>query len=477
MRHTTFLAVVLAMALGSMRPAKADPFEMEAQFIKVHETARQSVVMVTTKHSRGSWGVDQMAMTPDSRRGAPFIPGFVSATYSGVVYDASGRILTVASAVENADEVEVTTWDGRRQKAELVGADDRTGVGVLKVSDPALKPLPFADASELKVGSCILVIGNPFGLRGSMSCGIVSGLQRRIQGNDGALKGMIQITAPINPGDAGGAVLDLRGRLVGLVHSTYGRAPSLESLMYMAGEGRQMIGGGAPESPMSAEGINFVTPIAEARSAADEIIKTGAVTRGWVAMRIEGLADGVRVAAVLPDGPADKAGIQPNDRVVAVNDRPVKDVDDVVDLISHSVIGSQVQIKLLRDDREVSVGVTVAKQPQTDEAYRSLLREVSPLLGQGGRLGVLVQDLPPDMAEYLKAPATGALVVTVAAGSPAERSGIHGHDVIVSLDGQAIGSAADLRRAVSRSKPDRTVRLELYRDGAKTSVDVRLSQP
>jgi serine protease Do len=463
--------------MGLMPRAKADPFELEAQFIKVHEGARQSVVMITTKHSKGSRGVNRMAVPPDADRGgAPYVPGFVSATYSGVVYDASGRILTVASAVQNADEVEVTTWDGRRQKADLLGADDRTGIGVLKVSDPALKPLPVLDSSELKVGSVVLVIGNSFGLRGSMSYGMVSGLNRRIQGNDGALKGIIQITAPINPGDAGGAVLDLRGRLVGLVHSTFGRAPSLESLMYMTGEGRQMIGWGAPESPMSAEGINFAMPIGEVKPMADEIIKSGAVTRGWVGMRIEGVAGGVRVSDVLPESPAEKAGIQAGDRLVAVNGQAVKDVDDVVDLISHSAIGSPLQIGVDRGGRNLTLSVAVAQQPRTEEAYESLLKDMSPLMGHGGRLGVLVQDLTPEMAEYLKAPAAGALVVSVAARSPAERSGFRSHDVVVSVDGRTVQSAGELRRAMATCKADSPVRVELYRDGAKMSIDVRLGQ-
>jgi S1-C subfamily serine protease len=486
MRYGMIVVMILVIALLGLLSwggvACADPASIEEQLIKVYETARPSVVMVTTKHSRGPGANGASLPLGEEGSAVPFIPGYVTATYSGVVYDASGHIITVASAVQNAQEIEVMTWDGRRVKAEAVGADDRTGLGVIKVPDATLKPLPTAEAPEIKVGMFVVVIGNPFGLRGSMSYGIVSGLGRKIEGNDGLLRNMMQITAPINPGDAGGAVMDLRGRLVGIVYSTFGRAPSIESLRSLLSEDRQWIGLAAPESPMSAEGINFAEPITEVKPIADELIKSGTVTRGWLGLRVEDLSniaetagpkEGVRVAAVFPETPAEKAGVQVDDQVLAVNGKPVKNVDPLLDTIGHSAIGSVLQLTLLRDGRELSLGVEVAKQPQTEEAYRSLLREVSPLWRPGVQLGVLVQDLPPDLAEHLKVP-QGALVVSVLRGSAAERSGILSRDVITALDGAPVTGAGELRRAVSKRKSGDTLEVELYRDGVKKSVNVKL---
>jgi S1-C subfamily serine protease len=314
-----------------------------------------------------------------------------------------------------------------------------------------------------------------------LSYGIVSGLARRIEGSDGSLRNMVQITAPINPGDAGGAVLDLRGRLVGLVHSTYGRAPSIESLRSMLAEGRQWIGWGIPESQMSAEGINFAMPMNDVKPIADELIKAGAVTRGWIGIRVGNAYDeahavkGALVVDVVPDAPAARAGIQADDIIMAVNGEAVKDVDKLVDLIARTEAGKNLQVTVSRDGRELTVPVTVAKQPPTQEAYRSLLKEVSPLLGHGTHLGVLVQDLTPEMTDYLKAPA-GALVVNVLHGSAAARSGIRSQDVITAMDGAPINSAVDLRKAVSRHKSGDKIMLEVYRDGARTSVEIALTQ-
>jgi S1-C subfamily serine protease len=160
---------------------------------------------------------------------------------------------------------------------------------------------------------------------------------------------------------------------------------------------------------------------------------------------------------------------------MAVNGEAVKDVDKLVDLIARTEAGKNLQVTVSRDGRELTVPVTVAKQPPTQEAYRSLLKEVSPLLGHGTHLGVLVQDLTPEMTDYLKAPA-GALVVNVLHGSAAARSGIRSQDVITAMDGAPINSAVDLRKAVSRHKSGDKIMLEVYRDGARTSVEIALTQ-
>ena len=473
MRYGMILALMICGLLSWASPVRADGITIEEQLIKVYEAARPSVVMITAKHSRGP--IASGAGMPFGEEGArpPAAPGYVTATYSGVVYDAAGHILTVASAVENVNEIEVVTCDGTRLKAEPVGADDRTGLGVIKVTGTALKPLTMSDVPEAKVGMFVVVIGNPFGLRGSMSYGIVSGLRRKIEGNAGPIQNMMQITAPINPGDAGGAVMDLRGRLVGVVYSTFGRAPSIESLRSLLAEGREWVGLAAPESPMSAEGINFAEPVNEVKPVADELIKSGTVTRGWLGLSVEDQAGGVCVSAVFPGTPAAKAGVQEDDLVAAVNGKPVKDVDQLLDVVSHAPIGSVLQLTLKRDGQQVSVGVAVAQEPKTDEAYRSLLREVSPLWRHGVQLGVLVQDLPPEMAEELKVPG-GAMVVSVLPGSAAERGGIRARDVITALGGQAVHGAGDLRRAVAKSKSGATMAVELYRDGERESVNVEL---
>ncbi len=466
--------------------SSAGPAEIESQFVKVYESARPSVVMITTRYRQempGTEGLRDLAEKGPFRD--IFGPREVSATYSGVVLDGAGHILTVAGAVQNAVSIEVTTWDGRREKAQPVGADDRSGLGVLKIPPSALKPLPMGDSSALKVGCLVAVIGNPFGLQGSFSYGIVSGLGRKIEEPEGLLKNMIQMTAPINPGDAGGAVVNLEGRLIGLVHSTFGRAPSLESIRAMLAEGRQWIGWGRSESPFSADGINFAIPIADAKPLAEEIIATGRVTRGWLGMRIEDVRPqpgeaaakapgGVRVALVLAGSPAAAAGLRVDDRVLALNGRAVKNVEEFVETISRSAVGSQAQLSIIRDNKELAMSAVVGKQPETEEAYRRLLKDVSPLLGQGGQLGVLVQEVSPQMAEYLQAP-HGVLVMSVVRGSAAERSGIRNRDVIAMVEGAPVRSIADLRHVVSQHAD--ALKVEVYRNGEKLPLEVKLKQP
>jgi serine protease DegQ len=269
---------------------------------------------------------------------------------SGVIVSSSGYILTNSHVVEAADEIEVLLADGRKLLAKQVGNDPESDLAVLRVDGEQLPAITFGSSEALRVGDIVLAIGNPFGVGQTVTSGIVSALGRNQLGIN-TFENFIQTDAAINPGNSGGALVDAGGNLIGINTAIYSRS------------------GGSM-------GIGFAIPVSTAKAVMDSIIKTGSMTRGWIGVEVQeitpALADsfklkdtrGAIIAGVLTGGPADKAGIKPGDVLLAIDEKPVSDPQNMLTLIAGLQPGSTARLKLRRAQEETELKVVVGKRPK-----------------------------------------------------------------------------------------------------------------
>jgi Do/DeqQ family serine protease len=270
---------------------------------------------------------------------------------SGVVVSADGYILTNNHVVEGADEIEVASNDGRKFKAKIVGADPESDLAVLKVHpDSKLPVITFAPSDSLRVGDVVLAIGNPFGVGQTVTSGIVSALGRTHLGIN-TFENFIQTDAAINPGNSGGALVDADGALVGVNTAIYSQS------------------GGSM-------GIGFAIPVSLARSVMEQIIKSGAVTRGWIGVEVQEISpelaesfrlpstSGAIIAGVMRGSPADKAGIVPGDVLLSVAGKPVKDAQSMLELIAGLPPGQAAKFRVRREGKDVELAGVIGKRPK-----------------------------------------------------------------------------------------------------------------
>jgi len=268
---------------------------------------------------------------------------------SGVIVSANGYILTNNHVVDSADEIQVALSSGKTLPAKLVGVDPETDLAVLKIEASGLPAITFAQSDSVRVGDWVLAIGNPFGVGQTVTAGIVSALGRSHLGIN-TFENFIQTDAAINPGNSGGALVDIRGDLVGVNSAIYSRT------------------GGS-------QGIGFAIPVSIARQVMEQIVKHGSVTRGWVGVEVQDLtpelaasfnladARGALIAGVLRGGPADTGGIHPGDILLAVNDQPVADSSDLLNLIAALQPGAQARLTVARKNQSLELKVNVGRRP------------------------------------------------------------------------------------------------------------------
>jgi serine protease DegQ len=269
---------------------------------------------------------------------------------SGVIVSPAGYILTNHHVVEAADEIEVALSDGKKLLAKVVGNDPETDLAVLRVDAQKLPAITFGRSDKLRVGDVVLAIGNPFGVGQTVTSGIVSALGRSGL-HINTFENFIQTDAAINPGNSGGALVDARGNLVGINTAIYSRS------------------GGSM-------GIGFAIPVSTAKMVLDQIIRNGAVTRGWIGVEVQeitpavaesfhlGDARGTIIAGVLRGGPADRAGVKPGDLLTAINDAPVSDPQGMLNLVAALQPGSTAKMRLQRQSQTLEVTVTVGRRPK-----------------------------------------------------------------------------------------------------------------
>jgi serine protease DegQ len=277
-------------------------------------------------------------------------PQRASSLGSGVIVSPDGYILTNHHVVEAADEIEVALADGRTAKAAIVGTDPESDLAVVKIDLKNLPAMTFGRSESTRVGDVVLAIGNPFGVGQTVTMGIVSALGRSGLGIN-TFENFIQTDAAINQGNSGGALVDSNGNLIGINSAILSRS------------------GGSI-------GIGFAIPTSLARQVLDQIIQTGSVTRGWIGVEVQDLttdlaqsfrlssAKGALIAGVLPDSPAEKAGIKRGDVLLTVEGKPVTDSSGMLNLIAGLDPGKSANLTVMRNQTEVQVKVKVGRRPR-----------------------------------------------------------------------------------------------------------------
>jgi Do/DeqQ family serine protease len=269
---------------------------------------------------------------------------------SGVIVSSDGYILTNNHVVEAADEIEVALPDGRKLLARIVGSDPDTDLAVLRVQGEKLPAIAFGSSESLRVGDVVLAIGNPFGVGQTVTLGIVSALGRSGLGIN-TFENFIQTDAAINPGNSGGALVDAHGSLVGINTAIFSQT------------------GGSI-------GIGFAMPVSTARAVLEQIVKTGAVTRGWIGVELAPLTpalaesyrlpgpQGALISGVIRNGPADRAGAKPGDVLLAIDGKKVADPRAVLDLVAALEPGRGAVLTVSRRGETLELAATIGRRPK-----------------------------------------------------------------------------------------------------------------
>ncbi|HEY5040408.1 MAG TPA: DegQ family serine endoprotease [Verrucomicrobiae bacterium] len=350
---------------------------------------------------------------------------------SGVIITKDGYILTNNHVVDDAKNVKVTLPDGRVFTAKVIGRDPKTDVAVVKIDAKNLPVVVLADSSNVKVGDVVLAIGNPFGVGQTVTAGIVSAKDRGNMGIED-YEDFIQTDAAINPGNSGGALVDIDGRLIGI---------NTAILSHTGGS----------------QGVGFAVPSDLARNVMESLVQNGRVTRGYLGVMIQSITPeleqqfnlknmtGALVGDVVPNGPADHAGLKDGDVVLEFNGQKVADSRELQLTVADTKPGSKVPVEILRNGDKKTLEVTVKQLPGTEQ----LASDNSPNAQDTGTLnGVGVGDLDPQTRQQFHIPQNvhGAVITQVDPTSASADAGLKPGEVIESINRHPVKDADDAVR-------------------------------
>jgi serine protease Do len=390
---------------------------------------------------------------------------------SGFVIDSTGYIVTNNHVIADADEITVILHDDTSLKAELVGRDTKTDVAVLKVkTDKPLVAANWGDSDKARVGDWVLAIGNPFGLGGSVTAGILSARQRDI--NSGPYDDFLQTDASINRGNSGGPMFNMDGQVIGINTAIY--SPSGGSI-----------------------GIGFAIPSALAKPVVAELITEPdhIVHRGWLGVRIQAVTDeiaeslgldkarGALVASVNDNGPAQTGGIQPGDVILSFDGKPVVDMRHLPRLVAGTGVNKAVPVTVWRKRQQTVLQVKVGKLDETEQVAAQEPVKNKPAKDEGGTvttLGLTLSNITSDLKEKfsLSDDAKGVIVVAVGKDSPAAEKGLKPGDVIMEAAQEEIKSTDEVTGKIDDAKRAgrKSILLLVERQGDLRFVALRLDQ-
>ena len=373
-------------------------------------------------------------------RGLPQLHRRATALGSGFIIDPTGYVATNNHVVGNADQITVILQDNSRHPAKIIGRDDKTDLALLKIETK--QQLPFVvwgDSDAAKVGDWVVAVGNPFGLGGTVTAGIISALGRNI--NEGPYDDFIQIDAPINRGNSGGPTFSLSGEVIGINTAIY--SPSGGSV-----------------------GIGFAVPSNTAKYVIRQLKEKGHVTRGWLGVSIQAITPsiarslgldaeqpkGALVAAVTPNSPAAKAGIKQGDVIISAGGHAIKTSHDLPRIVAAAPTGQRLQLKVLRGGKETTLDAAVGEMPENPQQVATAPSGAEETTSLGLRLAPLTADLRRQ--HRIPKDVDGVVVSQVAGNSPAASLGIEPGDVIMSIDQRPATSpeqaAAELKEAAAK---------------------------
>jgi len=385
--------------------------------------------------------------TRSSRYNDPFFERFFGAPQrrekrtqglgSGVIINAKkGHILTNSHVVEDAGNIVVTLKDGRKLEASVIGTDPDADIAIIKIDAKNLSAISMADSSQLRVGDFVVAIGNPYGLEQTATSGIVSALSRRGLGIE-SYEDFIQTDASINPGNSGGALVNLRGELVGINTAIF--APNGSNI-----------------------GIGFAIPVNMAKAVTSQLVEFGEVRRGRLGIGIQDLTPelarafdikaqgGAVISQVEPGSPADKAGVQAGDVVTGINDKPIPDASQLRNTVGLLRIGSDVIMELLREGKTVQLTVRV-EEPEQHEFKTAKNSTITNRLN-----GAYFKSIVIDNEAAVE-------ITSVEPGSNADKAGLAGGDIILSVNRQRVASMKDMKEAITLNT--KALLLNIMRNG------------
>ncbi|HHJ14961.1 MAG TPA: DegQ family serine endoprotease [Gammaproteobacteria bacterium] len=364
---------------------------------------------------------------------------------SGFIISEDGYILTNNHVVRDADEIVVRLADRRELKADVVGTDERSDVALLKIEADDLPVAKIGRSEDLKVGEWVLAIGSPFGFDHSATAGIVSAKGRALPREN--YVPFIQTDVAINPGNSGGPLFNLDGEVVGVNSQIYSRTGG-----YM--------------------GLSFSIPIEVAMDVANQLKKHGKVSRGWLGVLIQDVTldlaesfgmskpQGALIAKVLPDSPADKAGLQVGDVVLSFNGKEIDRSSSLPPVVGSTPVGKRVPVKVMRNRRTQTLWVELGELPDQD---KQIAKAAESRVASDNRLGVKVADLTQDQLKELEIEG-GVLVEDIGQGAAAD-AGIRKGDVILRINGELIKDVDFFEKMIRKLPAGKTVPVLVQRRG------------
>ena len=379
---------------------------------------------------------------------------------SGFVVSSDGFIVTNAHVVENAEEITVRFSDKRELKAKVIGADTRSDVAVIKVDTTGLPVVKIGDTSKLRVGEWVVAIGSPFGFTNTVTAGIISAKSRENLSGDPNLDAIpfIQTDVAVNPGNSGGPLLNMRGEVVGINSQIFSRTGAFA-------------------------GISFAIPIDYAFNIADQLMKTGRVTRGRIGVSITNVnkdlaeslglpkAQGAAVGSVEENSPAQKAGLEAGDVILKLDNRPIEGSADLSRTIRSMKPGSKVTLNVWRAGKTRDLTLAVAEFK--DEEAQKAAAKASPKKAEAkpGKLGLAVTEVTADQKKALKL-ATGGVAVEAVDGV-ALGAGIQPGDIILRVNNSDVANVKSYNEVVAKLDPKKPVALLVRDENGTRFVTIR----
>lgn len=473
--------LVIALAFAGTNPAAARP--APDSFADLTETVAPAVVNVSVSKSSPA------AIRLENRQGEilpfdedhPFnefferffgrdLPGFRSGPReqrglgSGFIIDPAGYVVTNHHVIAEADEITVTLHDGRSFEAAVIGQDEKTDLALLKVeADEALPSVAFGDSEAVRPGDWVIAVGNPFGLGGSVTAGIVSARGRALPG--GTIIDFLQIDAPINQGNSGGPTFDTEGRVIGVNTAIF--SPNGGSV-----------------------GIGFAIPSNLASQIIGQLRETGTVSRGWLGVRVQTVtpeiaegfqldkARGALVSSVTEDSPASRGGLRSGDVILSWDGKTVDALNDLPRLVAFTPIDKTVEVEIWRNGEQRTLEVVTGRAPDNEQVATA-----KPALLDQDRVelpgtGITVAALTPARraAAGIDDDVEGVIIVRVAPDSRAAAEGLRRGDVIRSLASKDVDSPKAAAEHIEEIKAEgqEVVTLLISRDGVDTFFALRL---
>ncbi len=468
--RTWKLAAAVVLSIAAVPSLYAQQGRVGPQSVApVAEKLIEAVVNISTSQTlKGAQGVP----LPNVPKGSPFEEFFedffnrkgrpqtdrkVSSLGSGFVIDGKeGLVVTNNHVIDGADEIILNFNDGTKLKVDkVIGKDTKTDLALLKVTPK--KPLvavPFGSSAKMKVGDWVMAIGNPFGLGGSVTVGIISAKQRDI--NSGPYDDYLQTDAAINKGNSGGPLFNMDGEVIGV--NTAIISPTGGSI-----------------------GIGFAVPADTVAAVVDQLKRYGETRRGWLGVKIqsvtEDIADsvgvpentGALVSSVTPDSPAAKAGLEPGDVVTKFDGKDISSMRGLPRIVSQTPIGKQVDVEVVRKGQKKTLKVVIGRlQEEADADDPAKTPDDKPAAEGKALIGMTLAPLTDELrGRYgIDAKVKGVLVTDVDAASPAAQKGVKAGDVIIEAAQEAVATAEDVSKGI-----------EKVRKSGRKAILLRLESP